>query len=156
MLLQRSSWSYAQCSKCNGKKSTERLTLRVIGHDFTNPNSFNGCDRPCSVQLSNGVQFPVAAVGFGVFDCWHSRCTLTDTYITGCDMTVLLMCVATVWETMWRMNHGLGPTPTAVDGKLDDIWGVIELVFTVLFAVEVILKVIVHGWHAYWMDVTNR
>lgn len=66
------------------------------------------------------------------------------------------MCVATVWETLWRLNKGLGPAPTAVDGKLDDIWGVIELVFTVLFAVEVILKVIVHGWHAYWMDVANR
>jgi len=66
------------------------------------------------------------------------------------------MCITTVWETLWRLDQGLGPAPKAVDGKLDDIWNVIELIFTIVFAVEVVLKLIVHGWHAYWMDVTNR
>jgi hypothetical protein len=66
------------------------------------------------------------------------------------------MCVATVWETLQQLSKGEPPDPTAVDGKVDSFWGVVELVFTVVFAVEVILKLIVYGWHSYWLDMTNR
>jgi hypothetical protein len=66
------------------------------------------------------------------------------------------MCVATVWETLSEIGGGHEPDPRESDGRVDSFWGVVELVFTILFSVEVILKLIVYGWHAYWMDLTNR
>jgi hypothetical protein len=74
----------------------------------------------------------------------------------GCDLTVLLMCVATVWETVARLHAGREPAPTAIDGKIDSFWDVIELVFTLFFAFEVMLKVLVFGWLSYWREITNR
>ena len=75
---------------------------------------------------------------------------------SGCDFTVLLMCVSTVWETLARLHEGRPANPTSVDGRIDSFWDVIELCFTIFFALEVLLKLIVYGWRAYWRDFTNR
>jgi hypothetical protein len=74
----------------------------------------------------------------------------------GCDLTVLLMCTATVWETLSRLHSGQSAAPSSTDGRIDSFWDVVELVFTVFFALEVMLKVVVFGWQAYWRDFTNR
>lgn len=74
----------------------------------------------------------------------------------GCDVTVFFMCVATVWETVSRLHEGREPAPTEVDGKIDSFWDVLELVFTIFFALEVLLKVFVYSWRAYWREFTNR
>ena len=74
----------------------------------------------------------------------------------GCDLTVLLMCAATVWETLARLHAGRGAPATSTDGRIDSFWDVIELVFTIFFAFEVLLKLVVYGWRAYWRDFTNR
>ena len=69
---------------------------------------------------------------------------------------MLLMSVATVWETLWQLNNHAGPNPSEMDGYIDSFWGVVELAFTIFFAVEVLLKLICYGWRAYWSDITNR
>lgn len=74
----------------------------------------------------------------------------------GCDFTVLLMVGATVWETLSRLHDGRKPASSATDGKIDSFWDVVQLVFTLFFAFEVMLKVIVFGWISYWRDFTNR
>jgi Ion transport protein len=74
----------------------------------------------------------------------------------GCDLTVLLMCGATVWETLARLHEGRSANPTSTDGKIDSVWDVVELIFTIFFTFEVLLKVVVYGWRAYWRDFTNR
>ena len=66
------------------------------------------------------------------------------------------MCATTVWETLARLHEGRSAAPTSTDGKIDSLWDVVELVFTIFFAFEVLLKVVVFGWHAYWRDFTNR
>ena len=81
---------------------------------------------------------------------------LTLSVCAGCDVTVFLMCAATVFETVTRLHAGREPAPEEVDGKIDSFWDVIELVFTVFFALEVLLKVLVLSWRAYWRDFTNR
>ena len=74
----------------------------------------------------------------------------------GCDFTVLLMCASTVWETLVRLHNHQGAATTSTDGHIDSVWDVVELVFTLFFTFEVVLKVLVFGWHAYWRDFTNR
>ena len=66
------------------------------------------------------------------------------------------MVVATVWETLTRLHEGRKPASSATDGRIDSFWDVAQLVFTLFFAFEVMLKVVVFGWVAYWRDFTNR
>jgi hypothetical protein len=69
---------------------------------------------------------------------------------------VLLMCIATVWQTLAELHSGSGPAGTQTDGRIDSFWDVVQLIFTVFFVFEVGLKAVVHGWTAYWRDGINR
>jgi hypothetical protein len=82
---------------------------------------------------TQNMRLPRASVGSG-----NPIPVLRGHWCAGCDLTVLLMCIATVWETIWRIQNGKSPDPSDVDGKLDSLWGVVELVFTVAFSMEVV------------------
>jgi hypothetical protein len=95
--------------------------------------------------------------------CWQLALAMAGNIVepcsqpaTGCDLTVLLMCVATVWQTLDQLHSGSAPDPSMTDGRIDTYWDVIQLFFTIFFVFEVGLKVIVHGWTVYWRDSINR
>jgi hypothetical protein len=87
---------------------------------------------------------------------WNAHLLDETLCCAGCDMTVLLMSVATVWQTLVQISSGTGPDSTETDGYVDSFWGVVELSFTIFFTVEVLLKLICYGWKEYWSGITNR
>jgi hypothetical protein len=72
----------------------------------------------------------------------------------GCDLTVILMIIATVWQT--TRHQGPGPRGAAMDGRMNHFWEGFQLVLTLVFGFQVLLKVLVCGWKAYWRRLTNR
>jgi hypothetical protein len=72
----------------------------------------------------------------------------------GCDLTVILMIIATVWQT--TRHQGPEQGGAAMDGRMNRFLDGFQLVLTLFFGFQVLLKVLVCGWKAYWRRLTNR
>lgn len=89
---------------------------------------------------------------------WQSVCTFVNstTFEYGIDFILLLNAVIIAIQSYPELSGGdVTMDPHYNDGYIDTVWELMETIFTMVYVLEVIIKVLVDGWKKYSENPRN-
>uniref|UniRef100_A0A0G4H9A8 EF-hand domain-containing protein n=1 Tax=Chromera velia CCMP2878 TaxID=1169474 RepID=A0A0G4H9A8_9ALVE len=76
---------------------------------------------------------------------------LSDTFQYGMLGVLFLMAIFTVAESIHQLQTG-AIDPHRLNDRPDSFWNIMELAFTTVFVVEVVVRILASGWRNYWRE----
>mmetsp|Transcript_5079 Transcript_5079/g.10243 ORF Transcript_5079/g.10243 Transcript_5079/m.10243 type:complete len:237 (-) Transcript_5079:618-1328(-) len=86
------------------------------------------------------------------------RAVNSDTFERATDALVVLNMIVIYVQTrpLLAGDPSITENPSLLDGQIDTIWELFETCFTVLYAIEMFLKILVKGRRRFWSSFRNR
>eukprot|EP01025_Chloroclados_australasicus_P018079 TRINITY_DN1935_c0_g1_i5.p1 TRINITY_DN1935_c0_g1~~TRINITY_DN1935_c0_g1_i5.p1 ORF type:complete len:916 (-),score=43.82 TRINITY_DN1935_c0_g1_i5:1087-3675(-) len=82
----------------------------------------------------------------------YFKAVITSPYYEWIMQAVLIVMAGfTIWES-WDNLQGDTPSSKRTDRIPDSLWNWVEFIFTIVFIVEALVKILAYGWKQYWRN----